>query len=85
MSETSAVSAPQDARSRALATARSAYAALLQRLGVTPELSRYALLVFALSRAGFIVVTLLATRFLHAFRPGTGTFIGTWGRYDAIS
>ncbi len=56
---------------------------LLKRLGLTPALVRYALLVFAVSRAAFIVVTLLAIRFLRPVGGVRASFLTAWARYDA--
>src|SRR5215831_12049981 len=50
-----------DARS-SNARRRLRLAERLRRVGLTPHLVRFALAVFALSRAGFILVTLLAPR-----------------------
>lgn len=58
-------------------------AAVLQRLGLTPELVRFALVVFVLSRAGFVLLTLLALRFLAPIGNPAGSFLDAWARYDA--
>lgn len=55
---------------------------LLARLGIERDVIRYAVLLWVLSRAGFIAITLLATRFLRHI-GGPTDFIGTWARFDA--
>jgi hypothetical protein len=56
---------------------------LVVRLGLAPSLIRYAVLLFVLSRAGFVVVTLLALRFLRRIDPHVTSFQDAWARYDA--
>ena len=61
-------------------------AAVLRRLGVDPALARFALLVFALSRAALVLLTAFAARFLAPMGgpgAGGGWFLSAWVRFDA--
>jgi len=51
--------------------------------GISPSLARYALAVFALSRLGFVLLTVAALRFLRPNGGGVSTFVDAWARYDA--
>jgi mannosyltransferase PIG-V len=52
------------------------------RIGIAPALVRDALLIFSVSRAGFLVLTLWALG-VHLVAPGA-TFLSAWGRLDAM-
>ena len=58
----------------------------LSRLGLTPQLVRDALLCVVVSRVGFVVLTIVATAFLHPFGqpPYATTFLEAWFRWDAV-
>lgn len=62
---------------------QSRWAGVVKRLGVPPALIRYALLLFAISRLGFIAITFVAIRFLHPVGGGKHSFLEAWTRYDA--
>lgn len=64
-------------------TLRSMWAGVVQRIGVHPALIRYALLLFAITRLGFIATTFVAIRFLHPIGGGAHSFLDAWARYDA--
>jgi Mannosyltransferase (PIG-V) len=51
-------------------------------VGLEREVVRYAALLWVLSRAGFVAITLLATHFLRHI-GGSSDFLGTWARFDA--
>lgn len=58
----------------------------LHRVGVSPALARFALLVFAISRAALVALTAVVTRTLAPIGPpgaGGGWFLSSWVRYDA--
>lgn len=61
----------------------SRWASLVERVGVPPALVSYALILFIISRLGFIAITFTATRFLHPIGNGPHTFLDSWVRYDA--
>ncbi|HEU5440642.1 MAG TPA: mannosyltransferase family protein [Ktedonobacterales bacterium] len=83
MSDTPAITAKREAAAERPLAGRLWLAGTLRRLGLTPELVRFALAIFAISRAGFVLLTLLAQRFLAPIGSGTSSFVGTWVRYDA--
>lgn len=83
MSETLAITVEREAEAARTHAWRRRLAGALRRLGLTPELVSFALALFAISRAGFVLLTLLAQRFLAPIGSGTSSFVGTWVRYDA--
>lgn len=66
-----------------IAAPASRWGRLLARLGVTANLVRAALVIWLLTRAGFILVTFLALHFLRRIDPQTHAFLSAWARYDA--
>ncbi|HEX8035739.1 MAG TPA: hypothetical protein VF510_17910 [Ktedonobacterales bacterium] len=62
---------------------RSRWTGVVKRIGVPPALIRYALLLFIVSRIGFIALTFGAIQFLHPIGGGANSFLDAWVRYDA--
>ncbi|HEV7126068.1 MAG TPA: mannosyltransferase family protein [Ktedonobacterales bacterium] len=56
---------------------------MLERLGVSWDLARFALLLFTATRLAFVAITLLATRFLRPIGPRATSFVDAWARFDA--
>jgi Mannosyltransferase (PIG-V) len=55
-----------------------------EQLGLAGGLTGYVLAVFAVSRAGFVLLTVLSIRFLHPYGPtASSSFISAWSRWDA--
>lgn len=54
---------------------------IVQHLGLTPDLARFTLTLFALTRAGYVALTLVI---MHLpIRNPPATFVQAWYRYDA--
>ncbi|MGZ3599325.1 MAG: hypothetical protein ACXVCX_03750 [Ktedonobacterales bacterium] len=62
---------------------RSRWAGVVKRIGVPPALIRYALLLFIVSRIGFVALTFGAIQFLHPIGGSANSFLDAWVRYDA--
>jgi hypothetical protein len=56
---------------------------LLERLGLTRELARFALVVFALSRVGLLALTAVVVRLKHPPTGANNSLFAPWERYDA--
>ena len=57
---------------------------LIERLGLTRDLVRFALILFSLSRVGLLAITALVARFAPHYGVGAGNpLLGSWERYDA--
>lgn len=55
----------------------------LARLGISSDLARFALLLFAATRLTFIALTFLAMWFLRPIGPRPSSFVDAWARFDA--
>ncbi len=73
----------ENATSRTRARVRAMTLATLTRLGVPPSLARDALLIFALTRIGFIGLTIGVMILKLHQTPSLGGFITLWARFDA--
>jgi hypothetical protein len=62
---------------------RSWAAPLLERLGLTRELVRFALIVFAASRVGLLALTVGVVRLTQLPARATNPLFAPWERYDA--
>jgi hypothetical protein len=58
-------------------------APLLERLGLTRELVRFALIVFAASRVGLLALTVAVVRLNHLPAGANNALFAPWERYDA--
>lgn len=66
---------------RAAASAGGRFARAADRLGLSPDLARFTLALFALTRAAYVLLTLAV---IHLpIRKPPATFLEAWYRYDA--
>ena len=68
-----------------IAEQRTPIERLLHRLNLHPSLATYALGVFLVSRVAYVIITVVATRFLNTIPHGlpVPSFLAAWSRWDA--